>query len=309
MLAMCAAVLCFSLASVLIRKAGAPGPTIAFWRMVGSTTVWTVVLWISERRRLSLAEYRRALVPGIVLGVNLMAFFTGVTKTSIANAEFIGALTPIVLVPAGALLFNDRINPKALLFGLISLTGLALVLFNAPARGDASWLGNGMVVAAMTLWASYLLLTRWFRGTQSVAAVLAGVMPIATLTILPVVLWRGEATAVTARGAVFIGLLVIVTGTLAQGLIQHAQQTVPVGTIGLLQVAQPALSVTWAAIFLDQLIRPIQIVGMALVMAGLVAIVTYSQRGRATLRSSTETRGARRKRRAERVVAATDPST
>ena len=242
-----------------------------------------MILWVTERRRLTLAEYRKALLPGFVLGLNLMAFFTGVTKTSIANAEFIGALTPIVLVPAGALLFKDRINTRALLFGLISFAGLAIVLFNAAKRGDASWTGNAMILAAMSLWATYLLLTRWYRGTQSVAAVLAGVMPIATLTILPVVLLRGEATAVTAHGMIFVALLVVVTGTLAQGLIQFAQQTVPVGTIGLLQVAQPALSVTWSVLFLGQLVRPIQIVGMALVMVGLVAIVVHSQRSRATL--------------------------
>ena len=168
---MCVAVVCFSLGSTLIRKAAAPGPTVAFWRMVGSTTVW----------------------------------------------------------------------------------------------------------------ATYLLLTRWYRGTQSVAAVVAGVMPIATLTILPVVAWRGEVTAVTAHGMIFVALLVVVTGTLAQGLIQFAQQTVPVGTIGLLQVAQPALSVTWSVLFLGQVIRPIQIAGMALVMVGLVAIMVHSQRSRATL--------------------------
>ena len=280
---MCVAVVCFSLGSTLIRKAAAPGPTVAFWRMVGSTTVWTMILWLTERRRLTLAEYRKALLPGFVLGLNLLAFFTGVTKTSIANAEFIGALTPILLVPAGALLFKDRINGRALLFGLISLAGLAIVLFNAPRRGDASWSGNAMMLAAMSLWATYLLLTRWYRGTQSVAAVVAGVMPIATLTILPVVAWRGEVTAVTAHGMIFVALLVVVTGTLAQGLIQFAQQTVPVGTIGLLQVAQPALSVTWSVLFLGQVIRPIQIAGMALVMVGLVAIMVHSQRSRATL--------------------------
>ena len=280
LIATCAAVLCFSLGSTLIRKAAAPGPTVAFWRMVGSSSVWIAVLWFTERRLLTWREYRRALLPGVVLGLNLMAFFTGVTKTSIANAEFIGSLTPVVLIPAGALLFKDRINSRALLFGLVSFAGLAIVLFNAPARGDASWGGNAMIVCAMTLWASYLLLTRWFRGEQSVAAVLAGVMPIATLTILPVVVWRGEVTAISGHGLIFVGLLVLVTGTLAQGMIQFAQRTVPVGTIGLLQVAQPALSVTWSVIFLDQLIRPIQIVGMVLVMVGLVAIVVHGQRSR-----------------------------
>jgi hypothetical protein len=46
-----------------------------------------------------------------------------------------------------------------------------------------------------------------------------------------------------------------------------------------MQVAQPALAVAWAYVLLDQDLRPIQLVGMALVIAGLVAVVTMTRRG------------------------------
>jgi hypothetical protein len=52
----------------------------------------------------------------------------------------------------------------------------------------------------------------------------------------------------------------------------------PVGTIGILQVAQPALAVCWAYLLLDQTIVPIQIVGMVLVVIGLAAVVTVTRR-------------------------------
>ncbi len=278
---MTGAVLCFSVSSTLVKKAGLPGPTLAFWRMVLATVVWWVILWVTEHRTITLAELRRAAVPGAAFGLNITAFFTGVSKTAVANAEFIGALTPLLVVPAGALLFKERINLRALSFGLVSLVGLVLVLFNAPPRGSASWGGNLIVALAMVLWTVYLLTSRNLRSTMSVQAIMASAMPIAALAILPIVAARGELDDASGTQWWYIIALAVLTGTVAHGFIVFAQRTVPVGTIGIIQVAQPALAVGWAYLLLDQELRPIQMVGMALVIAGLLTVVLVSRRSNA----------------------------
>ena len=43
--------------------------------------------------------------------------FTAITKTSIAHAEFIGAMTPLILLPLGALMFEEHPNWRALRWG------------------------------------------------------------------------------------------------------------------------------------------------------------------------------------------------
>lgn len=272
------AVLCFSLGSTLVKKAGIPGPTMAFWRMLLTAASWTTILWFTEHRTITRAELRRALVPGVVFGLNIVCFFTGVTKTSVANAEFIGSLTPVILIPAGALLFHEKVNTRALSFGLVSLVGLAIVLFNAPTTGEASWTGNLLIVGAVALWAGYLLSSRKLREDMSVQAIMAAIMPIATVAVFPVALLRGELDDVTARSIPYMVVLALLTGTLAHGMMVFAQRSVPIGTIGLLQVAQPALAVVWAYLLLDQGIRPIQLLGMALVMVGQIAVVTATRR-------------------------------
>jgi drug/metabolite transporter (DMT)-like permease len=276
--ALCIAIVCFSLGSTIVKKAGIPGPTMAFWRMVMTSFMWAAILKATEGRLPSRADLRRAIVPGILFGVNITAFFTGVTKTSVANAEFIGSLTPLILVPAGALLFKERIDMKALSFGVVSLVGLAVVLFNAPANGVSTWGGNLTVLAAMGLWASYLLTSRRLRTTMSVQGIMASITPIAMVTIFPLTLFTGNLDEVTAHSLPYMVLLAVMTGTVAHGLIVFAQRSVPVGTIGLMTVAQPALAVLWAYLLLDQSIRPIQVVGMAMVVAGLAAVVTFTRR-------------------------------
>ncbi len=276
--ALAGAVLFFSFGSTFVKKAGIPGPTLAFWRMLLTSISWTVILGVTERRRVRVDELRRALLPGIVFGLNITAFFTAVTKTSVANAEFIGSLTPLVLVPAGALLFKEHLNGRALWFGLVSLIGLAVVLFNSPPTGAASWSGNLIVVSAMLLWATYLLTSRRLRSTMSVQAIMASIMPIATITVLPITLVRGELDDLTTKSLPYLLILAVITGTFAHGLIVYAQHTVPVSTIGIMQVAQPALAVCWAYMLLDQGLRPVQFLGMALVLTGLLAVVITTRR-------------------------------
>ena len=100
---------------------------------------------------------------------------------------------------------------------------------------------------------------------------MASIMPIAALSVLPITAVKGEIDDVTVRSALYIAVLTLLTGTVAHGLIVFAQRTVPVGTMSMLQVAQPALAVLWSVLLLSARVRAVQVVGMALVIAGLHA--------------------------------------
>ncbi len=278
LLAMVAVVVSFSASSTIVRKAGAPGPTIAFWRMLLSSVVWTVLLRIREGRFLTLAEWRRALVTGVVLALNIVLFYTSATRTSVANLEFISALAPLLLIPAGAILFHEKVDRRAALFGLISIVGLALVLFDAPKRGAATWFGNGLSVLALATWSSYIVVSRQLRTGMSVVTLMAAALPIATLATLPYVLITHEIASFDSRSMSYIVILTLLTGVGAHGLIVFSQRHVPIGIMSMMQVGQPALAVVWSAIFLSQSIRALQFVGMAMVVFGLITVVVQTQR-------------------------------
>ena len=273
-------IVCFSLGSTLVKLSHTPGVTVAFWRMVLCSVIWIVILRVSEHRWVSWNDIRPALVPGVAFGLNIAFFFTGVTRTTVASAEFTGALTPLIVVPLGVLLFKETTRMVALSFGLISLVGLALVLFNAPNTGEFSWNGIAWIAAANVLWATYLLTSRRLRQGRSVASVMAAITPIAAVVTLPLCLFvfPGTLTQVTWRSVAFILLLGVLTGTIAHGLMVFAQRAVPIGLISTLQVSQPALAVLWSVLLLGSVVRGIQLVGMALVILGLVVVTVMTQR-------------------------------
>ena len=283
LVAMIAVVLTFSAGSTIVKKSGVPGPTVAFWRMLGASVIWMVMLRVTEHRFVTARELRRSALAGMLIGINTTLFYTAATKTSVANLEFIGALSPLLLLPAGALLFHEKIDRRATVFGLVSIVGLAVVLFNAPPRGVATWSGNGLAVLSLGMWCSYMLASRQLRTGMSVVALMASALPTATLMALPVTLLNHDLGQLDGRAIAYIALLTLLTGVLAHGLIVFAQRNVPIGIMSLIQVGQPALAAVWSAIFLSQSIRPLQVVGMAMVVCGLAAVVVQTHRSTARL--------------------------
>ena len=280
LLALIVVILFFSAGSTLVKLSHTPGVTVAFWRMLVCSFIWIGILRANEGRWLAWSDIRPALIPGVAFGVNIAFFFTGVTRTTVASADFTGALTPLIVVPVGAMVFREKVRLKPLAWGLVSLVGLALVLFNAPATGEFSWNGIAWIVVANVLWATYLLTSRSLRKGRSVAAIMAAITPIATVCTLPLGLWvfPGTLTQVHLRSVIFIGVLAITTGTIAHGLMVFAQRHVPIGLISLLQVSQPALASLWSVLFLGSHVRGIQVVGMVLVVGGLTLVTLGTNR-------------------------------
>lgn len=279
------AVLCFSIGSPLVKWAETPGSAIAAWRMVAAIAVWWMVMAVYRRRTgapwPSAATWRAVVPAGLFFGANLAVFFTAVGRTSIAHAEFIAAMSPIALVPLGALLFHEHPNWRAMRWAAISLVGIAVVLFAGGDQGAASVEGDLLMVVAISLWIGYLLSTKRARqrGIGTVEF-MACVVPIAAVAAFPMAaVIAGDALwPMPARAWLVVGILGILTGVAAHGLLVFAQNHVPVAAIGVIQVAGPALAVLWAYFLLGEEVAPAQIPGMALVIIGLGAFTLASQR-------------------------------
>jgi drug/metabolite transporter (DMT)-like permease len=277
-LAVVGMVIAFSLSSTLVKRAESPGVLVAFWRMITVSVVWNVVLW-STGRRITMRNVRQAFVPGVFFGLNLAVFFAGATHNSVANAALIGSLAPFLIVPVGAWLFKEYINPRALVFALVAFGGVALVLLSAPPNGDASLEGNVFGMLAMLLLVAYVASTRHFRQDMDVTTFMSTICPIAALAVLPLAIAHGDVFKMSGTGWTFMLILTFTSGVAAQGLMVFAQKSIQIGTIGIAQVAQPALAVVWSFLLLSEVVNHRQIAGIAIVVGGLLAFVVLNQRG------------------------------
>ncbi|MEL6891643.1 MAG: DMT family transporter [Actinomycetota bacterium] len=287
LIAVIVAVLSFSLSTPIVKWAGETGVVLAFWRMWLSVALWWIVLTVFRQRRPgevtypSVEAWRLVLPSGLLFGLNISLLFTAVTRTSIAHAEFIGVLTPLLAVPAGSLLFGERPNWGALRFGVISLVGVALVLFFAPVGGAATLEGDLIMVGVLCVWTSYLLLTKRARARGvDTMTFMACMMPLGLLTAVPMtmLLAADEVLSMSGRGWFVAGVLAVLTGMVAHGCIAFAQQHLPLATITVMQTSQPALAVLFAFMILGEEVRPMQVLGMALVISGITLFTLRATR-------------------------------
>lgn len=300
LLAMLAAIIAFSLSTPIVKWTGVTGVVLAFWRMWLSMLTWWITLAImrrrSQRRRdagagadsgagvidwPSRRTWKLVAPAGLCFGVNISLLFTAVTRTSIAHVEFIATLTPLLVVPAGALIFGERPNWSALRFGLVSIVGVAFVLFFGPASGTATLGGDLIVMVVLCSWTAYLIFTKRARaaGVDTVSF-MACMMPTGLITTVPMALLiagGGVVTDMNARGWTMVLVLAVLTGMIAHGCIAFAQQHLPIATITVMQVAQPALAVIFAFLILGEQVRPLQVLGMALVIVGIALFTRAAQ--------------------------------
>ena len=282
-LAVAGVVIAFSLSSTLVKRAHTPGALLAFWRMAVVSVVWNVYLRATGRR-ITMRDVRYAFIPGVFFGLNLATFFAGATSNSVANAALIGSLSPFLIVPIGAALFHEHLDRRALLFALVAFGGLVLVLFSAPASGDASLRGNVFGLIAMLLWTAYVTTTRHFRRDMDVATFMATVSPIAAVAVLPIAIANGDVFGMTRTGWTYMLILTFLIGVAGHGLMVLAQKTIPIGTIGISQIAQPALALVWSFLLLGERLNERQAIGIAIVLSGLLAFLVMNQRANGVVR-------------------------
>lgn len=280
-IAIAVAIVSFALSTPIVKWAGEPGVVIAFWRMWFALGLWWIVM-IAMRRPFPDARTWKLVAPaGLFFGLNISTLFTAVTRTSIAHLEFITSLTPLVAVPASALLFKERPDFAPLKFGAISIVGVALVLFFGPSTGTSSLEGDLLVFLVIGIWTCYLMFTKRARahGVDTVTF-MACMVPTGLITTVPMaVLLEGDKIFdLKFRGWGVALLLAVLTGMVAHGCIAFAQQHLPIQTITVMQTAQPALAVLFAFFLLNEEVRWPQMIGMALVIIGITLFTRASQR-------------------------------
>jgi drug/metabolite transporter (DMT)-like permease len=285
LLAVLGSVFCFAISFGVIKWPGTPGSVIAWWRLVGSAVLWWGALTVARlrtgRRYPSAATWRRVLPAALFFGVYISVFFTAVTRTSVAHAEFINSLAPLAVVPVGYLLFRERPNWSALRFGLLSGVGLVIVLFSGPTAGAATVEGDLLMIIVLAVSVSFLMASKWARrhGIDTIDF-MAIVMPVALVTATPVALTIAgdDIWPLSGRAWVAVAILSVLTGGVAHGLLFFAHRSVPIATISVVQVSQPALSVFWAWVIVGEEITATQVPGMVLVIVGMALVVWFSQR-------------------------------
>ena len=285
LLAVFAAALTFAISLSVVKWPGIPGSVIAWWRLIGSAVLWWIFLAVrrgrSGRSLPTLAVWKLATPPALCFGINISLFFLAMTRTSVAHADFISSMSPLILIPAGFVLFGEQPRWRALRWGALSAIGLVIILSTGSDTGVATVRGDLLVVAGVIGFAGYQLLSKRARGHGvEPFEFMTIVMTVALVTATPVALATAgdDLWPLGAKAWAAVAILSVMTGMVGHGLLYYAHRSMPIATISMIQTSQPSMSTFWAWVLLGETITLGQVPGMALVTIGVVMAVWLSHR-------------------------------
>ncbi|MEY3033721.1 MAG: hypothetical protein RLZ86_343 [Actinomycetota bacterium] len=223
------------------------GVSVSFYRMWLAVPVMVLLARLFgeplDRRVLRICA-----LPGVLFAFSMMFGFQAMRTTSIANATLIGQLCPAFMVLGAGRLVGERSTPKAAAAALVSFVGYFLLMKRTRNAGVGSW------------------------------AFLAGVFVVGAVALTPYCLvaaddlWQMERLDYVRVVAMIFG-----PGVLGHGLIVWATKHLEVTTTSLLTLLSPPISMIGAWIVYDQSLVPGQLVGAAIVLAGLAGTVVVAR--------------------------------
>jgi drug/metabolite transporter (DMT)-like permease len=288
---------------IVVKGAVAILPPVGFTflrYLVAAVTVLLLLRWRDGTISLPRSDALRIGLLGIVgFGCYQIFWSVGLQTISAGDSALLIATTPVWTAVLAAGTGADTLSPTRLGGALLSFLGVAVVIGSGPGFDlGVSLVGDALTLIAALCWAIYTafganVLRRHSPLKTTTWAIVAGTLFLAPIGIAQLASSgiAGGAEAALGTGAVLaVVLAILYSGTLAAGtanvVIFHAIKLVGPTRITALQSLVPAMAVVLAAVFLGEPIRPGQVAGGVIIVAGVAILRRGTMPGMGRLRLS-----------------------
>src|SRR5919198_86739 len=177
------------------------------------------------------------------------------------------------VIPAGAIVAHERLRPRALMALLISFCGVVVVIVGQGGRMSASWAGGLLILAAGVTLALGAFWAKWPLRTCSPLRVTAWMAFFGGLALLPLglpALATTTPSSITPLIAAAIAFTVLGSTVLGNMAWNYAIQQLGATRTAAYTYLQPVVAVAIAAVLLGERLAPVQFLGGAVVLLGLL---------------------------------------
>jgi drug/metabolite transporter (DMT)-like permease len=263
---------------IVVKTALAVIPPVGFTFLrflLASLTLFVLLRW----REGSIGLPRRDLVAmcvlgGLGFGLYQMLWTTGLTTVAAGDSALIIAATPVLVALLAVVARSDVLTPLKLAGVLVSFVGVAIVIASGPGLSlGGSIAGELITLAAAVCWSIYTAFAGPFLRRISPLRATAWATVAGTVVLAPVAVFQLQTVDLAGVLPEVAGAIVY-SGLLAAGIsnviVLNGVKIVGPTRTAALQFLVPALAVVLAAIFLREGIRPGQVVGGLVIIAGVL---------------------------------------
>jgi len=267
--------MCIAFSGIFYREAHVTPETATAFRCLYGLPILALVGWREHRRYgpLPTRAVLLAIVAGVFFAGDLLSWHHAVDQVGAGLATVLGNLQVIVVAFAAWLVLGER-PPRTVLYGLpVVLFGVVLIsgVFGNDAYGANPALGVALGIVTALSYAGYLLIIR--RGSNDLrrpagpvaistaaTAVVAIVFGLAIGRLDPVPSWPSHG---------WLALVGITSQSIGYLIISISLPRLPAALTSIILLAQPVATVFLARVLLDETPSAEQLLGVALVVAGI----------------------------------------
>lgn len=265
----------------LVRLADSGPVSAGFWRLALALPFLFLFARLNGQAvtGLSRKTYLAVAAAGVLFGFDIASWHVGIGDTRLANAVLFGNSGSIILMVWGFVMLRRLPAGREWPAIVAAITGAAILLGRSLELSTANLIGDLFCLLAGILYAGYLLILQDARkqlGSWSLLA-LAGLA--STPVLLGVALLRGEPVWPTDWTPLLV--LAFSSQIVGQGLLVYALRLFPPLVIGIGLLTQPAVAALVGWWVFDELLVPLDLLGIVLVASALVLAKVVTPRVRA----------------------------
>ncbi len=252
-----------------------PPIAFAFLRFSLSAMFLLVLLrWREGSIRISLAQVSPILVLGAIgFGLYQMLWSTALQTIPAGDSAFLIAATPVFTALLASFAGSDILTRRKLIGAVVSFGGVGIVVAAGPGLGlGTSLLGDGLTLLAAVCWAVYSSWGAPVLVRHSPLRTTAWAMVGGGLMLAPIGLIQAADTdwgAVSGGAWAGFAYSALIAAGIANVIVFHAIKLLGPTRITGLQFLVPFIAVLLGATFLSEAIQPAQLVGGAVIIAGV----------------------------------------
>jgi len=207
-------------AKILNQSSDVDGVMLAFWRMAfASAILW---LFCSVKNQGSFKNYKnlqRSILSGIFLGLHFAYFFIALDLTKMANAVFLGTLTPIFTLVLEIFLLKRRFSYGVYLGLFCALIGALIIFLGSPLDfKNNDMQGNMFALICSFILAISFLISEKVRKSESTLVYTRTLYTSAAVTLFIITIILGKNIIPASNqgflfsGFIYLGLVPTIIG-------------------------------------------------------------------------------------------------
>ncbi len=247
------------------------GPVAAgFWRVGLALPVLALLAAANgqQLRGLPRKTVVLVLIGGVLFGLDIASWHIGIGMTRLANATLFGNAGSLVLMVWGFIAWRRLPRGQEWPALVAALTGAAVLMGRSFEISPRTLMGDLFCLAAGMLYAGYLLILQDARKGLGSWSLLTWSCVGSAAVLLAIAVLRDEAI-MPGNWAPVIGLA-ISSQLIGQGMLVYALRHFSSLVIGIALLCQPAVAAIAGWVSFNEVLTPVDLIGIALVGSALV---------------------------------------